>query len=100
MLILYSVTYYNRRNLYTYETIASAFAGLSVCDDNCFFNIPEFIKKLPKRGICRMVGQTPHEDFRVCRVLLLNRSGHHDARMLMTNSQTTKLTIKSHTWRN
>jgi len=55
----------------TYESVSSAFASLSVSDNNRFVYLSVWFKESLKRVVCRVVGQTADEDLREGRVLLL-----------------------------
>lgn len=58
----------------TYKAIASAFAGLSVRDDDRFFDISVNVKMFPETLVGGMIGQAADEQLRPCCVLLLWRS--------------------------
>lgn len=61
-------------SLITYEAIASAFAGLSVRDDDRLFDISINVKMFPETLVGSMIGQATDEKLRPCRILLLRRS--------------------------
>lgn len=56
----------------TYESVSSAFPSLSVGDDDSFLDGSVDGEVLPKRFICGVVRQSPDEELRPGRVLLLD----------------------------
>lgn len=57
--------------IYTYESIASALAGLSVRDDHRLFDISVYGEMVSQRLVCGVVRQAANEQFGPRGVLLL-----------------------------
>jgi len=52
----------SKHNCITYESISTAFVGLSVCNDHCLFDVAELLEVLPQTVVSGVVRQTSHED--------------------------------------
>ncbi len=72
-------------NASTYKAISPAFAGLSVCYDDCLLDVPELLEELPKGLVGRVVRQPPDKDLGERCILLGN--GHVVVCCLYTHKQ-------------